>query len=61
MLPDSASRMASSEGIGRGVEQPVSRHHETRRAEPALYRPGIDEGLLHIGRRAGRGRSLRRS
>ena len=46
-LPDSASRISSSLGLGHAVEQVGGRDDEARRAEAALHGAGLDERLLH--------------
>ena len=60
MLPDSSSRISVIVGCGRALEQGVGGHHQARRAEPALHGAGVDEGPLHVGRRARLGEALDR-
>ena len=54
-----ADRLADREVVGSGmaVEQVVHGHDQARRAEPALHRARVDEGLLHVGQRARRSAS----
>ena len=46
-LPESASRISSSDGLGAAPEQIDGRDDEPRRAEAALHCAGVDERLLH--------------
>ena len=52
MLPDSSSAISVGRRLGDAVEQVVGRHHQPRRAEPALHRAGVDERPLDVGRRS---------
>ena len=45
-------------GCGVAVEQGVGGHDQPGRAEPALHGAGVDERLLHVGRRARLGEAL---
>ena len=60
MLPDSSSRISVTRRLRVAVEQGVGRHHQPRRAEPALHGAGVDERPLHVGRRARLGEALDR-